>query len=136
MKKYLLILLLISSNASANLYDNLGFISGEYVGTCYALQHLQKKYCQTIPRYFPSLCINAVINFVPDNIKNILQKEFDNNQELMLKNSVIGADIGMEKALSMSDRNIERSCAVYSTMLITKNHQLYEELKRMRGLFK
>lgn len=135
-KIFYFLLLTFSTHNFANQYDSFGFVSGEYIGTCYGLEHLRKTKCSSITWYIPELCINAVLDLTPHTLKSEFKKDLENFHMQFLTNTRIGVDKAFKKTDDLTGGDITKSCLVYSSTLITKNYQLFEELKRIRSSFK
>ena len=132
MKKIIFILTFITLSVKANPYENFGEVSGRFVGTCYMLNYLKNNYCNNMVFYFPELCIDTVMDITPKNLKSEMKYLFSSNKEKFIRETKSTVDIGFQKTSMSMNSDKEKTCIAFGSMLITMNHNLLDELKRIR----
>lgn len=132
MKRLILLLLTLhAAVAYPHPAEDLGEVSGKYVGLCYSLNYLRNSYCPKMDMFIPELCVNAAVSLFPKKYQSEM-RTFMNEQRLKLENdSKIGVDGGFAKNMKMANGDQEKACLSYGTAMVTMNYQLFDEAKRI-----
>ena len=136
---YLLVIyffLIGPSKAQHSLISNFSEVSASYIGSCYAIDYLQKNKCTNTKGISVTECEEKIMQVTPEKIKKDFKYMLSNIKIELNNNAIDGVNLGFEKILKMENNNIELACKIYNGQLMTFSYSQFEELKRMSKVLK